>query len=497
MSAMRTGGGSATSTSARVGRSSAFRFDAVSLLTVYAALLVVLPARLVLPALGAAGRPALLFAVGLLFLWLFTRALPEQVLPGAQPLRWALALFTVAFLVSYALGFARGLPGLESRGADRALLTMAGLIGVALVAADGIRSTARLDTLLRRLVALTSVSAFVGVVQFFFRLDLASYVQVPGLALNRPIVGIGERGGPGFARVAGLTGHYIEFGVVLAMVLPIALHLLLFARSRREKQLWASAVALLAASVPLSVSRAGSLALMVGMVLLVVGWTTRLRALAAVIGGVGVVVFQGLIPGLLGTIRSGFVNYENDPSILGRLGDYEVVAEYFTQRPWFGRGPGTFLPELYLLLDNQYLATAIELGAVGGASLVLVVLVGIVMARVGRRISSSERQRHLMHALSVVLVQALVVSFTFDSLSFATFAGLLFLALGLVGAAHRLRGEEEDPEGAHVVLRTIVSARTVPAARRRPEPPGMTESLVRAWGRYDHAVSTPAKATRQ
>lgn len=99
----------------------------------------------------------------------------------------------MAFLVSYGLGYARGLPGLESRGADRALLTMAGLIGVTPIAADGVRFTARLDTLLRPLVALTSVSALVGAVQFFFGIDLASYEQIPGLALNRSIAGIGER----------------------------------------------------------------------------------------------------------------------------------------------------------------------------------------------------------------------------------------------------------------------------------------------------------------
>lgn len=100
--------------------------------------------------------------------------------------------------------------------------------------------------------------------------------------------------------MAGLTGHYIEFGVVLAMVLPIALHLTLFARSRRERPMWAALSRCSRRASPISASPAGSLALMVGTVLLVLGWSGRFRALAAVIGAAGVIVFQGLVPGSWG-----------------------------------------------------------------------------------------------------------------------------------------------------------------------------------------------------
>lgn len=420
--------------------------DGAGLLTVYLLLLFLVPARLVVPGLGAAGRPAVIFGVGLLFLWLATRLLPEQVLPGRQPVRWALFVFLAVFLVAYGLGAARGLPGPEARGADRALIVQLSLLGVALVACDGIRSRARLDAVLRRTVLLATFMGLVGALQFFTGFNLATRIRIPGLQLNAPVVDIGSRGGPEFARVAGTASHYIEYGVVLAMVLPFAIHLMLFARTPGKRQLWGFCALTIGASIPLSVSRAGTLALVIGLLLLGLAWEPRLQRRAAVVVVGAVVVFQGVVPGLLGTIRSAFTNFNNDPSIQNRRSDYAEITRYVQDRPWFGRGPGTFTPERYLLLDNQALLTVLEIGLVGGAGLLLLIAVAGACARSVRHRGASPSSRHLGLVLAVGLVQGLVSALTFDALFFPVFAGVFFLYIGLCGALYRLRDEPADED---------------------------------------------------
>ena len=77
------------------------------------------------------------------------------------------------------------------------------------------------------------------------------------------------------------------------------------------------------------------------------------------------------MPGLLGTLRSLFLHASSDPSVKGRTNDYTVVFQYVGERPWFGRGPGTFLPGRYILLDNQFLGALVATGVVGVIARVL------------------------------------------------------------------------------------------------------------------------------
>lgn len=49
----------------------------------------------------------------------------------------------------------------------------------------------------------------------------------------------------------------------------------------------------------------------------------------------------------------------------GRLADYPRVWKEFLDRPFFGRGFGTFDPEKHFYIDNQYLGFMVETGIVG------------------------------------------------------------------------------------------------------------------------------------
>ncbi|RBY93922.1 hypothetical protein DQ244_00665 [Blastococcus sp. TBT05-19] len=368
--------------------------------------------------------------------WIFWRLAPGLSRPRTQPVHALLLVFTLVLFLAYALGFDRGLLPLEARSTDRFLLSLGSWLGVALVAADGLRHRAEVYKVVKAVTLLAGFSAALGVLQFY-GLDLVPYLRLPGLQYNLQLVGLGQRGGPGFSRVYGTQQHYIEFGVVLAMVLPLALHRALFARSKASARRRWVLLALVASAIPFSISRAGFLGLVVGLLVLASIWRGRVLRRAAVVAVVGLAAFRLVNPGVLGTIRSSFLNFDNDPSIAGRREDYEAVAMYFWDRPWFGRGPGTFVPEIYRVLDNQLLVSLLELGVIGTIALCALFTGMFGLGRQVRKLGRDEFDVHLGQAMAATAAVALLASFTFDSLTFPTFAGLFFLLLGLVAALRR------------------------------------------------------------
>jgi O-antigen ligase len=416
------------------------RFDAVSLLTVFALLLVVLPARLVVPGLGGAGRPAVLVGVAAAAWWAIERLVPSVPAPrrSGNLVRQVLLIYLLVFALAYVAGFGRGLPGEEARAADRDLIVHVAMAGVALLAMDGVTDRKRLDVLLQRLTVAGAIMAAVGALQFVTGFDLASRIRLPGLVLNRDLYGIGFRGGPGFRRVPGTAGHPIEYGVVAAMLLPFAVHYALFAKDRVERQWRWIVVAFLALAVPFSISRSGTIALAVALLAMLMVWNRPLRHQAGVAIVCSAFLLRSAIPGLLGTVKSLFKNARTDPSITGRTNDYEDAFSYIAQRPLLGRGPRTFLPDKYIVLDNQYLYSWISTGYLGLAAFVLL-WVGLIAA--GRQIyrrAVDEESRHLGQAFVAAFAAAALTSFTFDSFSFATFTGVTFLLLGAAGRLYTM-----------------------------------------------------------
>lgn len=420
--------------------------DALWVASLVLVLTFLVPPYFVLAQLGAAGRPAMLLGIAMFVWWLLTRFHPELATHGRQPVRTLVLALLALRLLSYAAGYDRGLDGVEALATDREMLTAASLAGVALCVADGIRSRAQLSVLVGRLVLAGVFMAVVGILQAFASFDLSQYLRPPGLSLHTDVTAVGERG-EGVTRVAGTARHYIEFGAVTAMLVPLAIHRARFAGTPGRRQAWWVSVALLAGAVPLAVSRTGIVALVVAVAVYAASWGWRMRTNAAVLGAAGTVVCAALVPGLLGTLGKLFANAGDDPSVQARQEDYGPAFEYISQRPWLGRGPGTFLPDRYILLDNQYLYTMITEGYVGLVALVFMFVFAIgLMLHLSRRAADAE-SRDLAQALAGLFLAGAVVSATFDSFSFAVFGILVFFALGCAGALRRLAVRTSTPIG--------------------------------------------------
>lgn len=417
------------------------RLTTTVLLAAFLALQFLIPARLVIGGMGAVGRPSVAVGVLLMFLWFVSFVRSRQLPEAVQPIRWVVFGFLAIQLFGYAVGYDRLLPGVEASSADRWLIFVVAMSGVTLAVCDGVPGRQQFDRLLRLLVGLTTVMAGIGILQFLGVADLTRYMRLPGLHNNADLIGIGERGGPGFARVASTATHFIEFGVVLSMVLPLAIHYGLFARTTRGRW-WAwTACGLIGAAIPFSLSRSATIAVGMGLFLLATVWPWRQRYNAGVIAVIATAAFTVIQPGVLGTIRALFVHVDNDPSIQNRLADTEYVMKLWGQRPWIGRGAGTVIPERYILLDNQLYMTLLAGGVVGLVGLVLFFVIPYFVARSIRLRGADQETRHLAQALAVIFPVGLVASATFDSFSFATFVGLTFFAVGAVGALWRLDHE--------------------------------------------------------
>lgn len=390
---------------------------------------------------GAAGRPAVLFSYVILLVVVASRFVPSAVAVGPQPMRWLLGLFFVSFLISYALGITRGLTASEALSIDRDLIVMIALATITLAVLDGVPSRERLDDLLLRLVGFAAVASVVGMLQFFFTYDITEFLTFPGVGLNgqEPIVAIDNRNG--FNRVAATTGHAIEYGAVMAMTLPIALHYLLHDQPGRRRQLLAVATFLIAMGVPLSISRTSTVAIALMCLALAAGWSGRMLMRFSVVAVVGLVLLRAAVPSLIGSTISLFFGLEDDLSFSARTSDYPTVFRFIRERPWFGRGPGTFGPPDFLLLDNQVLSSAVNLGLIG-LTLLLSLFVGaiLLLRRVTWRAPRDET-RHLAMSLAVSILVALVVMYFADMLFFAVWSNMTFMLFGVAGALYRMRDE--------------------------------------------------------
>lgn len=420
------------------------RVDGAAFLTLYAVLTLLLPARLVLAPLGGAGSPATMLGIGAALWWLWDIVDRARRRHGpAQPVRRAVLLFALAVLASYVVGVSRPIAGVEQRSMDSGMINLVAWTGVILVASDGIPSKERLEVLLRRVGLLAGLEGLLGIIQFATGRSFVDLIQIPGLTANASVFNVGDR--DGFARPAGTAIHSIEFGVTMAAMLPICLHLALAPGPAGRFRRWFP-VAAISVAIPLSISRSALVGSLLALLFLLPTWrpSVRRRAYGAI---VGLLFFMFLlVPGFLGTLGKMFTGISNDPSARSRTDSYSLAWEFVSRSPVFGRGFLTFLPE-YRILDNQYLGLLIDAGVLGVLSLVAIFATALTCALLVRRRSDDPTVRSLAVALAAS-VAALASSYAFfDAFAFPQAAASSFMLIGCVGAIWRLQrsGEMESP----------------------------------------------------
>lgn len=406
-------------------------FDVVTWLSIYLVLLFAVPSKLVIGPLGSAGAPSMVAGLASLLLWVLLGVGTSRATPWSNhPVRTALGLFLFAVGVSYVLAMSRPIVSGEVSPSDVALLSLLAWSGTLLLAHDGIADPARRDLLVWRLALAGGALAVLGLAQFVVGELFVDRINLPGLTLTSPYE-LGERNGR--VRPQGTATHPIEYGVLVTMLLPLALHVGFQHTERKALVRWAPAAASLAL-VPATGSRSAYVGAAVGLVIMLIGWNgpRRRRMLGVTVAGAvaGIVV----APGMLTSILSLFTGASEDPSVASRTGSFSLAGDFIARDPVFGRGLGSFLPT-YRIFDNQYLLLLVTVGVVGTA-----LFCGIAVAAVRALLRARSRTR-LTDARSYDLALALIASvavgfvslFFFDAFAFPMTMGALFLVVGLAG----------------------------------------------------------------
>ena len=409
-------------------------YDVVSYITAYLFLLMFIPSSLIFAPLGGSGNPALVYSL-LISLWYITFWMIGKTTfsGGGKPVRIAVLIFALAILASFVASMTRDISQVEALAAYRGLIELAAWAGLVIVVSQSVSSYSRLDTLLRRAVIFGSIVAGIGIFEYYSGLNVTNLLRLPGLTENSTYSTLLNR--DGLNRPSSTAVDPIEFGVVMAMLLPLALQQAI-ARSRPGSISRWVPVALIAFAIPMSVSRSAILAAPIGCIIVVSAWRARQRHTFYVFFALGLIALKAVTHSLIGTLLNYFAGMfgGGDGSVATRTDDYARDWPYVVQRPLFGRGFGTFLPQLYSWTDNMYLNSLIETGIFGLLSLLLLYLAGIHCAAAGRRRTQDEERRGLGQALVASIVVAAIGSATFDALDFPMLAGILFLLLGAAGA---------------------------------------------------------------
>ena len=411
--------------------------DAVTLVSAFVVVRLALPSQFVVGPLGGAGAPATLFGLLLLAYWLWHRLRRAVAVPGASANVVALVFVGVA-LGSYVIALWRPIAADEMSLSGLSLLILASWLGGLLLASDGVTTTERLRVLVSRIVIMGGIFSGFGLVQFVTKTAWVNRLSIPGLVINTPIYAVGQR--EGFIRPFSTAIHPIEFGSVIAMMLPLTIvYGLLGSGSGRMR--WRNWIP--AALTVLAASLSSSRSTVVGVVIGVAVLFPALNRVQRIIGGIaaavlGVFVFV-TVPGMVGTITGLFGGVTSgDSSIASRVDSFAVAARYFSRTPILGRGFGTFLPR-YRIFDNQYLLEIVEMGVLGfGAMLALWVVPVIGIARVVRRSAVDSPQRLLGAGLLASCVVGGVGLAFFDGFGFPMMPAIWFVLLGVGGAYTRL-----------------------------------------------------------
>jgi polysaccharide biosynthesis protein PslJ len=439
------------------------RADGTTLACIYATVLFVLPSHLVVAAIPLALAPSMLIGMGLGLLWFCAQMVNTLgMAKGRSLVRTSLFLFAFGQLATYGYATYGWMPSDELNATDRSVITIMAVAVVGIMVCDAVRGLSRIDKLLRVIVYGATFVAVIGLIQFFFGIDPTHYMVLPGLRAVDDVNTLLERSI--FRRPSGTAGHPIEFGVVCAVAAPLAAHYAFRAKDAGQRT-WTWWLCLLAVSIGamVSLSRSAILGLIAAAIILLPSWPVRRRWQTLGVAVVFLGVMRLMIPGLIGTLFSLFNNLSGDPSIQHRTEDYARAEVQIAIHPWLGRGFGTYLPDKYGPLDNQYLGTLVENGIIGLTVLIVLLLAGVYAALRSRMASKDHAVRDLSQTLIACLSVIIVADATYDAFGFIMATGLCFMLVGICGALWRTIRENPDQ-----VMPPI------PVRRRRREKPDDT-----------------------
>lgn len=432
-------------------RSERLRTDRVPLLGVLFCLIVpLIPSAAVLPGpLRGQGSPARLLAVAMVVvvLWRFAARRRSEPLRSPNPGAILMVCFLVLQLLTYFMGaFSVGDAEVEAN-RDRMAISTVAYAFVALYIITTVKYPRQQRYLIGALLTGLTWAMCVGVLQGFVGADLRNLFVPLGFVSSVPDTEIITRGAA--VRVVGTSLHAIEFVVLSAATIPLALHMSRFARTRARRRWAMFAVAMGCLALPLAVSRTGLVAVLAAFAVYCVGQSVRFLLNLVVIGGVAAATYRLLYPGPIASLIASVLGSSRDDSISARTDDYAWVADMFAEHPWIGMGLGGNPFPDYQILDNQWLQAVVQGGVVGVVALALFVIAGFVGLASALRHSDGSGSRDQAYAVGAAFAAVTVSMATFDLLVFQQVTAVMFVLYGLLWTRSAHVGSDRSPSLDH------------------------------------------------
>lgn len=409
------------------------QLEPASIVVALLAVTLLIPSRLVVPQIGATGTPALLLGLVLLAVWVLSRLLTVLDAPhGRHPLRVACALILLSAMASYVWSFLHRFDGFSVTALDRGLLVWASFVGIALFTADSGITREQAVRVIDAAIVMVTIVAAIGIMQALLRIDPVQYIRIPGL---RPSVEIGSiRDRFGVVRVTSTAKHPIEFSVIVACCVPLAIARSTTRWRETGSLVWPATVLVMLLSLATAVSRSGILALGAAFLVFLPTMTRGQRRALLYSLPVVLVVGRTAFPGVIGTLRGLFLNFGTDNSVSSRISDYGAVEVYVAESPILGRGMRTFDAERFLLLDNQILLTLIEMGVIGVAVISIFFVTAIGLAR-GVRIRARDEDEDLSRLGQAIVAGLIALAFSFGTFDATHYSMVMNMTAVLAGLA--------------------------------------------------------------
>ncbi len=392
-------------------------------------LMTALPTYVVVPGpLKSNGSPTRIIAVvlfllvGLTFLLARRQFTPRHINPGVV----ILLLYLSLRLATYGVGLIGPEGHLNAANRTRALIGLITHLGVALYVFMRVRTGRDRDFILGCILTGLAFACLVGILQATTSIDLRFFFRPPGFVLNTDDLELAERGG--VLRVTGTSQHAIEFSVLAAASVPLAIY---YARNaaRKSSRVFAGVACLLAlVALPASVSRTGIISIAVSMLFFMFVFKVRAIANSLLIVTVSIVAYLAAFPSIVNALWGTVIGSAEDTSITARTADYAQVTAIFRAHPFFGLGLGG-QPNL---LDNEWLQAVVQGGLVGLVAMVVLMVGAFFGISAALRCATSQREREQAYAIGAVVIAIAASSTTFDLFYYQQVTFFFFIAYALL-----------------------------------------------------------------
>ncbi len=300
-----------------------------------------------------------------------------------------------------------------------------------------VRSRRDLDRMLALLVGGGTIVGLAALIEWRTGTNFFGWYSHVVPFLNYIDEGVAQTRGTGI-RARASAQHPIALSAAFVLLLPIAVYLY----QRHRNRLWLAAAAVLTLGALSTGSRTGMVMLIgVGLGFLCIKPRESVRMIPWLLPLL--VVVQVVMPGTLGTMKSilnpSYVIEEQsyDQGATGRADRrHRSRARSMGDQALLGSGFGTTVADPNApkeseqqILDNQWLGTLLQIGALGALSLLW--LFGLAVARLARRArAASGADGWLSAALATSVISFALGMLTFDAFAFVQVTFFAFVIIG-------------------------------------------------------------------